>query len=190
MTTVTNILDDLQSAAEEDDDVTVHAMTEQLGNRGVGALLLVPALLEMTPIGGIPGVPTALAVIIALFAVQIAFGRSRMWLPGFLDRRSVSSKKLKKAIDLLRKPAEWSDRHLGRSLTVLVDKPAPQIAAVAIIGLCATVPALELLPFASMIPMVTISLFGLAFVVRDGRVMALGWIAFAASVWSLWALWP
>jgi hypothetical protein len=45
-------------------------------------------------------------------------------------------------------------------------------------------------PFASTIPMGTSVLFGLALLTRDGRVMALAWLATAGAVAGIWALWP
>lgn len=176
--------------ADEDGNVRADDVTEELGRRGVGAFIMVPAALELSPVGGIPGVPTVLALIVAIFCVQIAMGRDEMWLPGFLGRRTVSAGKLAKAADKLEPAAKWADRHLGRHLDRLVDDPAPRIAALAVILLCVTVPPLELVPFASSIPMGTAVLFGLALVVRDGRVMALALAAFVASAWGVWALWP
>ena len=60
----------------------------------------------------------------------------------------------------------------------------------AVLLMCMTVPPLEVLPFASSLPMGTIALFGLALVTRDGRLMALAWVAFAAAAAGIWWLWP
>lgn len=185
-----DILDALAETAEGRDRVDVGTITERVGDRGIGALLMVPAALELTPVGAVPGVPTAIALIISLFAVQVVLGRDRMWLPGFLERRTVAAAKLAGAADKLRPAARWSDRHLGTHLHLLVDPPAPRLAALAILGLCALVPPLELVPFASSIPMGTVVLFGLALLTRDGRVMALAWLAFGGALWGVWTLWP
>ena len=190
MTKATEILSALNDAAEGRSEVTLGHVNDQIGHRGTGALLAIPAALEITPIGGIPLVPSTLAFIVAIFAVQIAFGREDMWLPGFLERRNISAVKLTNAVDKLRPAAEWSDRHLGKHLHLLTDEPAPRIVAVAILVLCALVPPLELVPFASSIPMGVIVLFGLALVTRDGRVMALAWAASAIALWAVWKLWP
>ncbi len=190
MTKATEILSALNDVAEGRSEVTLGHVNDQIGHRGTGALLAIPAALEITPIGGIPLVPSTLAFIVAIFAVQIAFGREDMWLPGFLERRNISAVKLTNAVDKLRPAAEWSDRHLGKHLHLLTDEPAPRIVAVAILVLCALVPPLELVPFASSIPMGVIVLFGLALVTRDGRVMALAWAASAIALWAVWKLWP
>ncbi len=65
---VGDILDQLDQLASEEDRVTLGDAIEAFGNRSYGPFLLVPALIEVSPIGGIPGLPTVLAAIIALFA--------------------------------------------------------------------------------------------------------------------------
>ncbi len=72
---------------------------------GFGPLLFFPALIELMPIGSIPGVPTFLAVIIVLVAGQVLMGRKQFWIPGFIERRKVRAKRLEKAFSWLRKPA-------------------------------------------------------------------------------------
>lgn len=190
MTKATEILRALDGATDGQTEVSLGRVNEHIGHRGTGALLMLPAALELTPIGGIPGVPTAIALVISIFAVQILIGREDMWLPGFLERRSVSAERLADAIDRLHPAAEWADRHTGRHLRILTEPPAPRIVALAIVALCATVPVLELIPFASSIPMGTIVLFGFALLTRDGRVLAVAWAAFVAAVWGVWRLWP
>ncbi|SFI26460.1 exopolysaccharide biosynthesis protein [Jannaschia pohangensis] len=190
MSKATDILDALEEAVDGNAPVTVAALTESLGHRGTGALLVVPAALEMTPLGGVPGVPSLLALIVALFAVQILMGRDHMWVPSFIGDRATGRDRLCAAVSRLHPAAQWVDRHLGRHLTVLVDGVAPRFAALAILALCLTVPVLELVPFASSIPMAAIVLFGLALTVRDGRLMALAWAVWVAALVSVWSLWP
>lgn len=176
------ILDGLRQTAESKDEVSVGDAVEMLGERGYGPLLFVPALIEISPIGGIPAVPTLLALIIMLLAVQIALGRQHMWLPGFLRRMSVSGEKMIKATEKLRSVADWLDRHLHGRLTWLTTDKTIRVAAVLIIVLCLSVPPLELLPFASTVPMAAIASFGLAMTLRDGLLMGLGFLMAAATV--------
>ena len=132
--------------------------------------------------------PTLIGLTIAIFAAQILIGREDLWLPGFINHRVIQADKLRKAADTLRPVARRMDRWFGEHIPALVHPPAPRIAALAIILLCLTVPPLELLPFASTFPMVTIAAFGLALLLRDGRVMLLAWGIMAASFWGVWEL--
>lgn len=176
---VGELLDRLERSAASQRRVSVGDTVEALGGRGYGPFLFLPALIEMSPIGGIPGVPTFLALIITIFAVQIALGRDHMWLPGFIERRSVDGDRMKAAVDKIRPVGAWLDRWFHGRLEKLTGPGARRIAAVICVILSLSVPPLELLPFASTAPMAAIALFGLAMTLRDGLVMV---IAFAASV--------
>ncbi len=166
-----DILQRIEELARDQDEVALGDVVETLGHRGHGPFLLVPALIEISPIGGIPGVPTALAAIIILFAVQMLIGRKHLWLPAFLRRRSLSSEKVCKATDKLQGFARFMDRWFHGRLPKLTQGPFVRVAALLCICLALTVPPLELLPFASTAPMAAIAAFGLALLVRDGLLM-------------------
>ena len=168
---VGDILDRLEEMAGKGDKVAFGDMVEAFGSRSYGPFLLVPAIIEQTPVGAIPGVPTAIALIIASFAVQILFGRKHLWLPGFLKRRSIKSETLSKISGKLRGVADVLDRWFHGRLERLTQGPFLKAAAVIVLLLCCTVPPLELLPFASAVPMAAIAMFGLAMLVRDGALM-------------------
>ena len=179
---VLEILDRLRMAADEHDKVSVGDVLDAIGDRSYGPALLIPALIEITPVGGIPGVPTFLALIIAITAVQMAFDRDHLWLPDFVQRRSVKGEKLHKAADKLDGVARKLDRWFHGRVPRFVKQPWPRVAAVIIIVLCLTVAPLEFLPFASTAPMLAIAAFGLALLVRDGLLML---IALGLSIASL-----
>ncbi len=190
-TAVEDMLDSLREVAQQDgkSQVSVGDVTEAIGNRGFGPLIFVPALIEETPIGAIPGVPTLLALVIALFAVQLVMGRHHVWLPGFLKNRSVKSERVCKAAELLRGIGGWLDRHFGERLDHFAGPRAARIAGVVILALCLTVPPLELIPWGSSAPMLSIAFLALAMTVRDGLLMLLGFagaaVAAGAVVWFL-----
>ncbi|CUH39113.1 Exopolysaccharide synthesis, ExoD [Jannaschia seosinensis] len=182
MPQATEMVDDLEAVAHDHTRPSVGDVTEALGKRSVGALIALPAMLEITPIGGIPGLPTTLALIIAILAAQIAVGRDHLWLPGFLDRRNVSCERVIASAEKLRPVARWADKYLGAHIHAMMHPPAHRLVAIAIITLCFTVPPLELVPFASTIPMATIAIFGLGLLFQDGRLLLLGWVAYIAAV--------
>ncbi|MEQ5788543.1 exopolysaccharide biosynthesis protein [Erythrobacter sp. NFXS35] len=168
---VCDILDLLRITADRRDKVSVGDVLDAIGDRSYGPALLIPALLESTPIGGIPGVPTFLALFIAITAAQLLWDKDHLWLPGFIQRRSVSAGKLHKAADKLNPVASWLDRWFHGRLPRFVKQPWPRIAAAMVIVLCLTVPPLEFVPFASSAPMLPIAAFGLALLVRDGLLL-------------------
>lgn len=179
---VGDVLDRLDDAAREGEEVSVERLVESFGERSYGPFLLVPALVEISPIGGIPLVPTFIAATIALFAIQIAFGRKHLWLPGFMLRRSVTSERVLKATKTLRPLAERLDRWFSGRWAFLTKGPFLIGAAFGCLLLSATVPPLELVPFASTIPMAAVAAFGLALLLRDGLLMVLAYGLAAATI--------
>jgi hypothetical protein len=179
---VDSLLDSLQETTEGGGGVALGEIIEAIGDRSYGPLLLVPALVEMSPLGGIPGVPTVLALIILIFAVQIVIGRQHLWLPRMLGDRKVSTRRLEKSLATLRPVARHLDRWFGRRLQWLAGAAAVRAAAVTIIVLCLSVPPLELLPFASAAPMLAIAMFGLAMTVKDGALMLGGFVVTVVGI--------
>ncbi len=161
-------LDDLAAARPR---VCIGDVLDDFGERSFGPFILLPPLIEFSPIGGIPGVPTFLALIIAITAAQLVLGKDHVWMPQFIQQRSVSSRRLHKAVTKLRGIAHWLDERSHGRLTSLTEGVWTKVAAVVIILLCCTVPPLEFLPFASSAPMLAIAAFGLALTVRDGVLM-------------------
>ena len=86
---VSDLLDVLESRKAENSKVSIGWMLDQFGDRTYGPALLLPALIEISPIGGMPGVPTFLAGLIILFAGQILIGHEHLWVPGFIERRTI-----------------------------------------------------------------------------------------------------
>ena len=178
--TMEAILDDLEGAAH-DGKVTLQEMAEAAGHRGAAPFLVVPPILEISPIGGIPGLPTFLALVIATFAVQIAIGRDEPAVPGKLGRRGVDGRRFCQAIAKVRPLARRMDGWFHGRLRPLTSRPARRMAAAVIVALCLTVPPLELIPFASTLPMGAILILGLALLFRDGLVMLVGLLAAAGA---------
>jgi len=168
-----DLLDRLADLGEQETSVTVGQIREAVGDRSFGPFLLVPALVEISPVGAIPGLPTAIAAVITLFATQILLGRDHLWLPAFVERRSMKGDKLAAGMRKVRPVARWADRVTRPRLRWLTKKPWLSVAAIACIGLAATTPVLELVPFASTIPMAVIAMIGLALLTRDGLLLVL-----------------
>lgn len=168
---VSDVIDCLEMLAKEKGCVSVGDVVDTLGTRTYGPMLMVPALIELTPIGSIPGVPTFLAITIAIFAVQMLIGAKHFWIPDFIENRRVAASKLDKAARKLEPLAKRLDAWFHGRLKMLTKGAAIRIAAATVILLCLAVPPLEFVPFASSGPMLAIALIGLALLVRDGALM-------------------
>lgn len=176
------LLDALDGAGEGDGPVSVDDIDDALGQRSFGPVLLTAGLIGLTPLGGVPGVPTALALIVALTSIQLFLGREGFWLPGFIRERSIKRERFDKAIGFLRKGARWVDRVLRARLTWLVDPPMTRVIALVCVLIALTMPPLEVIPFANTATTAALSVFGLGLLARDGLVIGIGFAICAGSI--------
>lgn len=184
------ILDDLDNLSSRERAVSFDDVLDRVGSRGQGVTLLVPGLVGATPIGGIPGVPTVIGVLVALLSIQFLLGRSQLWVPDVIGRRSVSNDRLSDAVSRLRGPAGWIDRHFGHRLEALTGAVAERAAALLCLAFACLLPPLEIVPFAALIPFAAIALLGLALTLRDGALMLAAFAGSAAALYGIWMVMP
>ncbi|QFT75959.1 exopolysaccharide biosynthesis protein [Erythrobacter sp. THAF29] len=182
---VGDVVEGIAELAGRDSRVTIGDVLERFGNRSFAPVMMVFALVELTPAGGIPGVPTFLAVCISLIAVQMLFGRDHIWVPEWIKRRSAPSKRLRQATGKLETVAERVDSVAHSRLEQFASGIGLKIAAAIIIALCLTIPPFEVVPFASTGPMLAIDVICLAIMVRDGLAMLIAWALAAAALIGL-----
>lgn len=172
---LTDILDALEEAASED-VVSVQQILEEIGNRSFAPMILVPALILVSPLSGIFGLPTIGALFMLLVTLQKLLGRDHVWLPEVLKRRKIGSDKMKKAVGWLRKPCAWIDRRTHKRLSILVSRPANLVTLLTITTICLIIPMLEVLPMVTSIFATAISLFSVGLLARDGLFTLLGYM--------------
>lgn len=179
---IVEITDELKELAEGDDETTLGEVVDAFGNRGQGPLLILPSMLVLTPLGGIPLLPTIMAVVVVLFAGQMLIGKEGVSLPRFLRERGVSGDKVASVCQKIRPLAKWLDGWFHGRLRKLVTPVFVRVAAAFCILLAVLVPPLEVVPFASAAPMAAILLFGLAITVQDGLLMAVAFVVAVAAL--------
>ena len=169
--TVEEVIGELDELAATSNEVCLADVLDDFGKQSFGPVILILALLMLTPLGAVPGMPTTCALLIALVALQLLLGREHIWMPDFIQRRTVGAKKLHRAVQKLRGIARWLDDHSQKRLDFLTQGIWLRLAAVGIIVLCLAIPPLEIVPFAAVIPIVAISAIALGLIVRDGLMM-------------------
>ncbi|KZZ22612.1 hypothetical protein A3753_00555 [Sulfitobacter sp. HI0082] len=175
-TALTDVVDELKDASQGKDTVEVGQLIDALDQRGYGPALAVIPLMELTPLGGIPGFPTVLALLVGILAFRLLLGYEHFWAPNWLRERSLKSEKVLKSVEWLRPVSEWIDDKLHARLSRFAGPTGQKVACVVILCLCFSVPPLEVVPFATSAPMIVISIFGLALLYRDGLLMLLAFI--------------
>lgn len=182
---IQQLLDRVELAAENRDQVSVGMIVEEVGRRSFGPLLLVAGLMLASPVSGIPGVPTAFGGLVLFVSLQMLFGRRHFWLPQLLLKRAVSRGKLLKALKFLRPPARFIDKGLRPRLKVFVGGPGQNLIAVVCALISVGTPLMELVPFSATTAGVAIALFGLSITAGDGLIAV---PAFAFSVMIFWLI--
>jgi hypothetical protein len=164
--------------------VAVRDIVGAFGDTSFLPLMMIPALLVVSPLSGIPLFSSLCGLSIALVAVQMLAGRDHLWLPGIVMRRQIAGERLSAAAARLERIADWLDRHSRKRLHLLFRAPMvllPQMLCV-LCGLA--MPFLELLPFSSSLLGMAVLLISVGFLVRDGvyTLAGLVFIFIAASI--------
>jgi len=113
---LSEVLDALATVAEGD-SVSVEILVGMLGRRSFPALVLAPSLIAVSPASSIPGLSSTIGLVVATITVQMLLGRTSAWLPGFITRRRITTARLHRALDWLRRPAQ----HIAQILRIQIN---------------------------------------------------------------------
>jgi len=179
-----DLLAELESTVDREPETTVGALHEAIGRRSFGPLLVAVGIAGVTPLAGVPGVPSLLALCTFLVAVQLVFGRKSFWLPGWFLRARVKRSTLRRSVKLARPPARFVDRLIRPRLRLFTGAVASRGVAVICTLIALAVPPLELLPLAAALPSLAILAFGLGLSAKDGVLVLIAG-AFSAATLGL-----
>ncbi len=173
----------------EGDKVSLGDLLRALDTRSFGPLLLVPALIALSPVGAVPGMSIVTGSLIILIAGQMFFTR-HPWLPSRLLNFSFPRTRLEDAVKKIQPWVKWMERALGQRLVFLTKTPADYVIAVISILLALTFYPLALLPGAVALPSFTIALLAVALTARDGLLALLGFAGTGGTAWCTYYFWP
>lgn len=179
------LLDQLELVAENQERVSFGNLIQVAGRRSFGTLLLIVGVILASPLSGIPGMATTMAIFVLLIAVQLLVGRRHFWMPRWLLRRSVKRHQLLRALGWLRAPARFIDSFLRPRLTWLVHSTGTYFIALICVLLAMIMPTMELVPFSATAAGFTLALFGLALVAHDGLLVIIAFAITGASFGTL-----
>lgn len=180
---ITHVIETLESLADHG-PIRVADLIVKFGRTAFAPILLIPALLLVSPLSGVPFFSTVCGLLIFLIAFQGAIGRHSIWLPGWLARLTLSEERAHRAARSLSRGGAIVDRLTRRRLVVLVN-PVMQHVLYLICSLAALcVPFLELIPFTSSMIGGGVSLIAVGVLARDGLLVmvALGVFAIASMI--------
>ncbi|ROT99408.1 exopolysaccharide biosynthesis protein [Histidinibacterium lentulum] len=170
---VQDVVDRLASIAVKD-VLTLRELIEAFGTASFVPALMVPAILVVSPLSGIPVFSSICGLTIALVALQMLMARTHLWLPGMLMERRIRGAHLAAAMSRIRRLARWLDRNSRDRLTVLTRGPGVLLPRTLAMLSGLAMPFLELVPFSSSILGMATLFFAVSFLSRDGLFVVLG----------------
>lgn len=182
---LTSVLDQLDDLTDEE-QVSIAQIVDQLGASSFASLMLIFALIAVSPASAIPGVTASVGLIVSILVVQMMAGKKSVWLPGFLLRRKLSASKLKTGLDWLRKPVGWVERILRQRMTMMLHRPLLLLPLTLVLCLALFMPVMELVPTSGSIASTVIALFAAGLLVRDGTLVILSMMLMSAVPIAIW----
>jgi len=155
-----------------------------MSHRAFGALMLIFAAPNVLPTP--PGFSSLFAAPLLLLTTQLALSRSRPWLPRLIADRSIAREHF---ASILEKAMPWllrAERLLKPRLSFLTRPPFEQ--GIAILCLLLAVVLFLPIPLGNMLPAVSICLFSLAILERDGLAALLAAAVTAISIIVAWGV--
>jgi hypothetical protein len=160
--------------------VRVRDITESLGQRSFGFILLIFALPNSLPILGIPGVSTITGLPMLFVAVQMALGHDRVYLPRWIADSSIATVDFQR---LVNKVVPWFRRieKLMRPRILFLSQGQAERWLGAFCVLLAFLLALPI-PLGNLLPALGILFIALGLIESDGVCVLVG-IAIGIAAW-------
>ncbi|RVT86782.1 exopolysaccharide biosynthesis protein [Rhodobacteraceae bacterium CCMM004] len=170
---VRNVVERLDALTDAE-RLSLGDIVEAFGRTAFLPLLLVPALLVISPLSGIPFFSSICGLTIALIALQLVLRRQSLWLPGVLMRRTISGERVHAGAERLKGFADWLDRRARDRLSFLTYAPLSTVVQAACMACGLAMPFLEVVPFSSSILGTAVVMFVVALLAHDGLFVILG----------------
>lgn len=175
----TRALLDTFAAGDATEHLQLGDLFAGLGKRSFGMLLFVSTLPAFIPIPGLAGALSGPLVV--LVGLQLLVGLRRPWLPGFIARRGPRRSSMVRFRDRLAPWLARLERVVSPRLPALLDHRLASLMSglqLVVLGVLLLLP----LPFTNILFGVLLLLFALALLERDGRLMAVAWLAGAIAI--------
>jgi hypothetical protein len=161
-----------------DEPVTLRRIIRVLKGRAYMVLLIVLALPFAPPVP-LPGLSTVFGVVIALIGLRLA-SRQEPWLPDRILDAPMKPQTARRLLSSTRRLALILEKLVRPRWSFLVDPPVFQHLYGAMICICGLLLSLPLpIPFANMLPSITVILLASALIERDGYFAIAGMCLFA-----------
>ncbi len=145
-------------------------LLERLGERSFGWAILLSSLINLLPLP--PGATLVTAIPLVFFSAQLVLGRSYIWLPPWIAKRSLSRSSLRNTVLRLRPVSRRVERLTRPRLRGVFQPKTERLIGLLLLGI-----ALALfvpLPLSGWFPAISLFISAIGFVERDGLVVLAG----------------
>lgn len=156
--------------------IAIGDLLDALGDRAIGALLFVFAVPNILPMP--PGTSAVLGAPLLFLAAQLTFGM-RPWLPSIISKRSMARTDFHSMVGRVIPWLQRAEKLMRPRCTVLALPPVEY--AVGLVCLLLAIVLTLPVPFGNMLPALSISLFALGLLARDGWAIGVGLVSAVAS---------
>lgn len=178
-----DILRRIASSTEE--SFNIGSLSEKLGDRGFGLVLLILAIPNSIPLP-IPAASAITGLPLVFLAAQLCLGRQKIWLPNFIAKREIKMAMLQKFVHFSL-PFLLRLEKISRPRIDIFTTPIFERIAGIIIVVLAFLIALPI-PFGNFPLGLAMTILALAITEQDGALMIMGWICSILAVCFLVAL--
>jgi hypothetical protein len=163
---------------QDDDRLTLSELASQLRDRAWGGLLLIFAAINVLPLP--PGATTITGIPLLILTAQMAAGRASPWFPKRIDQRGLTTDEIGRLIAKMIPLEERIERVLKPRLCALTNHRAAR--AIGVVSFILSVILWLPIPLGNHAPAISMTLFALALIYRDGVLAILGALATVASI--------
>jgi len=176
-----NIVDYLKVTTQEfpEGPISFERIASSLGHRSFGLAILIFALPMVLPMP--PGIPMAAGFVIVIFGFQLLTGRLHLWLPSWLNEKTIDRNILLKAYELTERYLGWMFRLARPRLPQVTGYIARRLSGLIFIILG----FLMILPIpiiGNILPAFACTVLALGLTDRDGLIYVIGIISAGLAI--------
>lgn len=151
---------------------TIGSLMEACGDRSFALLMMILAMPIALPIPAPPGVTLLIATPMLLIALQMLAGRHTLWLPAWVQAKTVKQETLEAVRDKSARYFRFLERFIRPRLAWLSGNTGKRLIAL-LLCICSLSVATPI-PLTNTVPSMGIVLICIALMERDGLLMLLG----------------
>ena len=182
----THVYDPLERLLTEKNTPTIFDVLHIYEHRTYGFVIFLLAFIIVIPTGIIPGVAITASLFVCIVVIQYAFGKQNLYVPDFVGRRTIQHSFLKKIVEFLKKYDTQISYVMGKEkYNYLFRMPFRLITSMGMICVALSTFPLTFTLFIETVPGLLMTLYGLALIAENGRILVLAWVITVVYIASL-----